>query len=235
MCVAIALCGLCVRGRPVRLDARLLRRVVRRPSWCSPRSRCSRPCSASSARTSTGSACCRSRKKVKAEGTGFWYRWGHEVAPAGVVVPGRQPHRPAAARGAGAEHAPRLHHRRRRAERHDPARGLRPREPRASAPVQNGPLLVTRVAAGRRRRRTRPPNIARRREAARRDQGDEGRRVGHAAAAELGGRRGGRAGDPGVGAQRAGDRRRSSARCATTSSRPRRRARRSRVRSTSAA
>ena len=72
-------------------------------------------------------------KKVKAEGTGFWYRWGHEVARRAWWFVVGQPRRPAAARGAGAEHAARLHHRRRRADRHDPARGLRPRDRRASA------------------------------------------------------------------------------------------------------
>ena len=68
-------------------------------------------------------------KQVKAEGTGFWYRWGHEVARARLVVRGGQPGRAPAARRAGAEHAARVHDRRRRADRHDPARGLRPRDP----------------------------------------------------------------------------------------------------------
>ena len=99
------------------------------PSWCSPRSRCCPRCSASSGRTSTGCGCCRSASTCKAEGTGFWYRWGHEVARrawwflvASLIVL-------LLLAAPALEHAARLHHRRRRARPGTTQRaGLRPRD-----------------------------------------------------------------------------------------------------------
>ena len=112
MCVAIALCGLWFAGVPyvstLGFSSALFvaRDGARRAHAAAGAAR------ASSGRTSTGCGCCRSRRTVKAEGDRLLVPLGPRGRPPRVVVRGGQPHHPAAARRAGAEHAARFHHRR---------------------------------------------------------------------------------------------------------------------------
>ena len=172
-------------------------------------------------------------KHVKAEGTGFWYRWGHEVARrawwfvAASLAVLLLLAAPALSMRLGFTTDAR------RTGRHDPARGLRPRDPGVRRRPERPAAADGRAAE---RDEGEPSRRHRGRgEAPRRGQGDEGRRFGHASAPELGRQRRRRAGDSRPPRPTRRPPRHSSAPSATTSSPRRRRAHRSRARSTSVA
>ena len=140
--------------------SRTSRRSASRPrcssaSWCSPRSRCCPALLGHPRAAHQPAAGAAEVEEGQGRGDRLLVPLGPRGRPPRLVVRGGQPHHPAAARRAGAEHAARVHHRRGCADRHDPARGLRPRDARGSAPAR-----TARCSSRWRCRRRPPPNEA---------------------------------------------------------------------------